>query len=206
MNRISTLFAALSTLFLLSFCAVAQTPEEDGWIRLFDGKTLTGWKASERPENWTVEDGVIKGHGERSHLFYVDGEFKNFEFKADVMTEPGSNSGIYFHTKYQEGGWPAQGYESQVNVTQRDPVKTGSLYNVVKLYETPAKDNQWWTQTIIVKDRNIVVKVDGKIVLDYTEPEGVQGPIRLSEGTFALQQHDPRSVVRFRNIMVKPLP
>ena len=56
----------------------------------------------------------------------------------DVMTTPGSNSGIYVHTKFQETGWPAHGYESQVNVSHRDKVKTGSLYGVVKLFKTPA--------------------------------------------------------------------
>ena len=57
-----------------------------------------------------------------------------------------------------------------------------------------------------VKDQNIVVKVNGKIVVDYTEPEGIKGPRRLSKGYFALQQHDPGSSARFRNIKVKRLP
>lgn len=202
-----TFIIVTSALFFL-FCltvVMAEQPDSEGWISLFDGKTLEGWKASERPENWTVVDGAIQGQGARSHLFYMGRDFKNFDFKADVKTRKGTNSGIYFHTKYQDGGWPTNGYECQVNVTQRDPVKTGSLYNVVKLYETPAKDDEWWTQQITVKGKNIQVRINGKIVLDYTEPEGVQGPIRLSEGTFAFQQHDPGSLVQYRNVMVKPL-
>lgn len=178
----------------------------DGWKRIFDGKTLKGWKASERPEGWTVEDGVLVGRGSRTHLFYVAEEFDNFEFKADILTQPKTNSGIYFHSKYQEGGWPRNGHEVQVNVSHRDPVKTGSIYNVVKVYQTPAKDKEWWTQTIRVSGQNVRVTINDQLVVDYTEPPGVTLSRRIDKGLFALQQHDPGSVVRYRNIMVRRLP
>lgn len=178
----------------------------DGWKRIFDGKTLDGWKASERPEGWTVENGAIVGRGARTHLFYVAEEFDNFEFKADILTQPKTNSGIYFHSRYQEGGWPRYGHEVQVNVTHRDPVKTGSIYNVVKVYETPAKDGEWWTQTIRVTGQNVVIKINDKLVVDYTEPPGITLQRRIDKGLFAFQQHDPGSVVRYRNVMVRHLP
>jgi len=94
------------------------------WISMFDGKTLNGWKSNdEKPNVFTVEDGTIKVSGGRAHLFYVgdDGKasFKNFEFKAKVKNEPGSNSGIYFHTEFQDSGWPDKGYESQVNISHK---------------------------------------------------------------------------------------
>jgi hypothetical protein len=185
--------------------AADDSKSEDGWISLFNGTDLTGWKIGDKSTGqWEVKDGQIVAQGPRSHLF-TEQEFKNFEFKAEVKTTPGSNSGIYFHTKYQETGWPDHGYESQVNVTHGDPVKTGSIYNVVKLYETPAQDNEWYTHHIIVKGRNVVVKINGKTVIDFVEPEGVRGPRRLSQGSFALQAHDPRSVTYYRNIRVKPL-
>lgn len=204
MTRIlaSTLALAFTTL-CLSAAAQAGEKDEQGWISLFNGKDLSGWKVSENGK-WKVEDGKIVANGPRSHLF-TEQEFTNFEFQADVMTTPGSNSGIYFHTKYQDEGWPEQGYEAQVNVTQRDPVKTGSLYGVVKLFKTPAKDNQWWTQHVTVKGKNIIIKINGEVVVDYTEPEGVTGGRKLSSGSFALQAHDPGSVAYYRNIKVKPL-
>ena len=148
---------------------------------------------------------AIVANGPRSHLF-TDKEFKNFEFKAEVMTTPGSNSGIYFHTKYQEEGWPETGHESQVNVTHGDPVKTGSIYNVVKLFKTPAKDNEWWTQTVIVKGKKIIVKINGEEVINYDEPDDVKGGRKLSSGKMALQAHDPKSVVYYRNLRIRKLP
>jgi predicted SPOUT superfamily RNA methylase MTH1 len=181
-----------------------------GWHSLFDGETLNGWKASENKETFSVRDGMIVAHGPRSHLFYVgpvqNADFKNFEFKADVMTEPGSNSGIYFHTEYQETGWPGKGYEVQVNNSHSDWRKTGSLYGIKDVRESAAKDNEWFTEHIIVKDKKITIKVNGKTVVTYTEPEDVDREGRwLSSGTFALQGHDPDSIVYYKNIRVKSL-
>lgn len=196
-----------AALLALALSAAATAAESgDGWISLFDGKSFDGWKISENPDSWKIEDGAFVAHGPRSHLYYTGGDFKNFVFKCDVMTKPGSNGGIFIHTKYQKEGWPKQGYELQVNNTHGDPVKTGSVYNTVKLFESAAQDNKWWTQKITVRGNHVTVEIDGKQVIDYTEPGDKAGPVKLSHGTFALQAHDPNSVVRYKNIAVKPLP
>jgi len=187
---------------------------EAGFKQIFDGKTLDGWKKSEEnPGSLKVEDGMLVVEGDRAHLFYV-GELaplKNFHFKAEVMTTPGSNSGLYFHTQYQATGWPKYGYECQVNVTHKDPKKTSSLYGVENIAAPPVKDNEWYTQEIIVKDRNIKLILNGETMVDYTEPadksaDSDQFERRLGEGTFAIQAHDPTSKAYFRNLRVKPLP
>ncbi|HEX4265630.1 MAG TPA: DUF1080 domain-containing protein [Verrucomicrobiae bacterium] len=185
---------------------------EDGFVSLMDGKTFDGWKtATEHTNTWTIQDGAFVAHGDRCHLFYVGDQqpFKNFELKVDVMTEPHSNGGIYFHTKYQEVGWPSKGFECQVNVSHSDWKKTGSLYDVANLGDTPAKDNEWYTQDITVQGNKVTVKIKGITVLEYTEPPGVQPgkdfTRKLDEGTFALQGHDPHSTVHYKNIRVKRL-
>lgn len=183
------------------------------WISLFDGKTLNGWKANEHPETFKVTDGAIVVNGERSHLFYVGDvnghDFKNFELKMEVMTFPGSNSGIYFHTKYQEVGFPAIGHEVQVNVSHSDWRRSGSIYGVVHVDTVPVKDQQWYTQHIIVKGNMVRVLINGQLILEYNEPATHVTPRTgrtISGGTFALQGHDPGSKVLFRNIRVKVLP
>lgn len=193
-----------------------DTDKEEGWISLFNGKDLSGWKANENgDETFKVVDGEIVVNGNVSHLFYMgdveDHDFKNFEWKCEVMTKPNSNSGMYFHTEYQDGGWPAKGYEVQVNATHGDARKSGGLYAVKDVMnDAPHKDNEWFTQHVIVKGKHIIVKVNGKVTTDYTEPDdvergdGFKGRV-LSSGTFALQGHDPGSEVHFRKIMVKPL-
>jgi len=182
--------------------------DEDGqgeWVSMFDGETLAGWKANEMPEKWTIVDGAIKTAPGRSHLFYVDRDYTDFEFKCMIKTTQGSNSGVYFHTKWQDEGWPEHGYESQVNQTHTDPVKSGSLYSVVKLYDSPAKDGQWYEHRVVVRGKNIRIHIDGKLVIDYTEPAGVSELRRLSRGTIALQAHDPQSVVYYRKLQIRAL-
>jgi hypothetical protein len=186
--------------------------KQDEWQPLFDGSTLNGWVASENPSSFWVEDGQIVCQGPRAHLFY-EGSFKNFEFKADVRTIDGANSGIYFHTVFQDQGWPDKGYEVQVenSTRSRERRKSGSLYAVRDIYKTLAKDDEWFNMHIIVRGNHVIVNLNGQKVVDYHQPEN---PSRtksfagrlLSEGTFALQCHDPESRVYFRNLMVKKLP
>lgn len=204
MKRLKLFFTAISIAILLS--SMNTSPASDGWIKLFDGKTLKGWKVGENAATFSVADGAIVVFGNRAHLFYdgpiKDHNFKNFEFKAKVMTMPGANSGMYIHTKYQETGWPEVGYEIQVNNSHTDWRRTGSVYAIQDVKEAPAKDNEWFTQHIIVQGKKITVKVNDKVINEYTE--GEEG--RLSSGTVALQGHDPKSKVLYKDIMVKPLP
>jgi hypothetical protein len=186
-----------------------------GWVPLFNGKNLDGWTVSENPDSVRVEEGSIVVQGKRAHAFYTGPvhhhSWKNFEFRALVMTKPGANSGIYFHTELQKEGWPAKGYEVQVNNSQADWRRTGGLYGIEDLKEAPAKDGEWFEMHIQVMGQQIRVLVDGKLVVDYTEPKGVERPDNfagrlLSRGTFALQAHDPGSEVHFRQLEVRPLP
>ena len=201
-----TLLLAITLVALWSNAdLMAADKSETSWIKMFDGKTLTGWKANEMPDQWTVVDGSIKTPPGRSHLFYMGQDFKDFEFQAEIKTTPGSNSGLYFHTKWQDNSWPIHGYESQVNQTHADPVKSGSLYNVIKLYDSPAKDDSWYKHRITVQGKNIRIHINGQLVIDYTEPVGVTGTRRLSSGLIALQGHDPKSVVYYKNLKIRPL-
>jgi hypothetical protein len=199
---------ALSAALALSGAVYAA---DDGFVSLFDGKSLDGWKINENPASLKLEDGCLVVHGERAHVFYdgavANHDFKNFHFKAEVMTAKNANSGIYFHTKFQNDGWPGKGYEAQVNNTQGDPKKTGGLYNVKDNFTAPVQDDVWFLYEIIVNGKNIVVKIDGKVITDYTEPADLNRPERqLSSGTFAIQCHDPGSKVKYKNIQVKVLP
>ena len=204
----------------LAICAVllalatSVRADDDGWIKMFDGQTLKGWKANEKPEQWKVENGTIVAAGPRSHLYYVGDddkhlpEFESFHFKADVMTTPGSNSGIYFHVKWQDEGFPQTGFEAQVNNSHRDPVRTASIYHLVKNFKAPAKDNEWFTEEIIVdaKKKTIKTLVNGQVIAEYTEPAGKTGALEvIDQGTFALQAHDPKSTTYYKNIKVKRL-
>jgi hypothetical protein len=142
-----------------------------------------------------------------------DHDFKNFHFKAEVKTFPNANSGIYFHTQYQEKDWPKKGFECQVNNTfTKDRKKTGGLYGVKDVIDnSPVGDGEWFTYDIIVKDRKVEIKINGKTTAEWEQPSSFDGPNegmrgrKLTRGTVAIQGHDPGSKVMYRNIMIKPL-
>ena len=223
--------------------AAQTTPSEEGFVSLFDGKTLDGWKVGDNATLFHVEDGMIvmncpSDNHNPAHLFY-DGEinghnFKNFDLRVDVMTYPGANSGIYFHTEFQNAGFPKKGMECQVDNSHSDWRRTGSLYGlfnltwgpetpgadnkqtVVYLANPPVKDEVWYTQEIICRNGVVTVKFNGQPMFTYQIPDAdsvhrlSSGATWLPQGTFALQGHPPMpghiSKVGFRNIRVKVLP
>jgi hypothetical protein len=167
--------------------------------------------ANENQDSWSIKEGAIVANGPRAHIYYVGDEkqFVDFELKIDAMTGPVSNGGIYIHTQYQEIGWPKNGYEIQVNQTHGDWKKSGSIYDVANVKDVVVKDNEWYTYTITVKGKRITVKLNDTVVNDWTEePDRQPGKDFtriLSKGTIALQAHDPKSVVRYKNIRIKRL-
>ena len=162
-----------------------------------------------------MKDGAIVSHGPRSHCFYVGDfhhhTFKDFELKVDIMTLPGANGGVYIQTAFQDRGWPGKGFEVQVNNTYvGDPRRTASLYEVQDNAGEVAKDNQWFTEDIVAKGDTIVVRVDGRQIVNWTQPADWKGTgdfpdRRIGAGTIALQGHDRGSTVYYRNIRIKPL-
>lgn len=221
MKRILPLLALVALFAGSGFAAEPKmntlTAQEkaEGWHLLFDGKSLDGWKASENPGVFTVQDGHLVVFGKRSHLFYVgpvaNHDFKNFELSLDIKTFPKANSGVYFHTQYQETGWPDKGYEVQVNNTHKDVKKGAGLYAIQDNLQPPARDEEWYTMRIKVEGKRVQTFVNGKQVVDYTEAPNVERPANMkgrliSHGTFAIQGHDPESKVMYKNIKVRVLP
>jgi type 1 glutamine amidotransferase len=192
-------------------CDAAEMVGADGWIPLFNGKDLDGWKASENQGTFTVKEGELVVFGARSHLFYSGPvrrhNFKNFEFKADVKTTKGSNSGVYFHTAYQQTGWPDKGFECQVNTTHSDRKKTGGLYNVQDVMDNaPSKDDEWFHYYIKVEGKRVIVQINGKTTVDWTQPDNWKMSGRqIDQGTIAIQGHDPKSLIYYKNIAIRPL-
>jgi len=225
MKKYSLFFVAVITLMACSNAnkiaknnsanAAEAAKTTKGWISLFDGKSFDGWKVNEKPGTFSIEDGCIKVAGPRAHVFYdgpvMDHNFTNFEFKAQVKTKPGSNSGIYFHTVYQQVGFPDKGFEVQVNNSHTDWKRTGGLYDIKDTREVYVKDDVWFTEYIRVEGKHVIVKINDIVVTDWTQPENFV-PAKnhigrvIASGTFAFQGHDPKSIVYYKDVMVKPLP
>jgi hypothetical protein len=201
MRKLMTIFSGallLAACFSLAAFQIQPQPGKDGWISMFDGKTLDGWKASQNPDSWKVVDGMIVGDGPISHLFWMGRECDNCEFRAEVKLNHAGNSGMYFRTAFGPG-FP-KGYESQVENTSSDPQKTGTLYGFDRVTAQLIQDDTWWTQHIIADGNHIIITVNDKVVVDYIDAKNT-----FTKGYLALQQHNAGSVVQYRNLMMRPL-
>lgn len=195
---------------------LTEEEKEKGWVSIFDGKTLNGWKGNEKNEGFYVQDGCIVGKEGRNHLFYME-ELDDFELKIDCKISKNGNSGLYVKAQWIEENWPVQGFELQINSSHSDPVKTGSLYNIFKLYKAPHGDDEWFTYYVTVKGDTLTVRIDDNVLYTYVDPvekaaEGKpQGEIteankRIRQrGLIALQQHDPKSIPHFKNIFLRKM-
>ena len=187
--------------------------EEDGWISLFNGEDLIGLEGQRKPivshelrtDCWSC---TVQGLTRFTSVKMETPKFKNFHLKTEVMTKPKANSGIYFHTKYLDT-WMARSRLRSSGQQQpwRPEEDRWLVQRQGQLRSAVAKDNEWFTYEIIVDGKHIVVKIDGKTITDYTEPDDLNRPDRqLSSGRIALQAHDPGSKVLYRNLKIKRLP
>jgi hypothetical protein len=212
MRRGFTLLAVFASLVLLTgVSAEEKKAGEAGWIQLFNGKDLTGWKVHpEGTGNWKVVDGAIHGSGPASHLFTEKGDYTDFHFRIEAKISDKGNSGQYFRTQFG-AGFP-KGYEAQINSTGRDPIKTGSLYPAfdnkltgpgrekLLIKDVLVKPDTWFTQEVIAQGNHIVIKVNGQTTVDFVDEKNT-----YTKGHFAIQQHDPGSQVWVRKAEVKLL-
>ncbi|MDR1477680.1 MAG: DUF1080 domain-containing protein [Planctomycetaceae bacterium] len=213
MKKTIIVFLAAAMLAVSGSAAYAQ---ESGWTKIFNGENFEGWKSNEKYEGFEIKDGAIVGKGGRNHLYYMQ-ELKNFELKIDVKINKGGNSGVYVKSQWQDANWPTTGFELQVNSSNGDPVKTGSLYNIIKIPKAPHGDDEWFTYHLTLKGNTITARVNDKLLYTYVDPMEKGGTPqgsniteqnkRISQkGYITLQQHDPKSIPSFKNIYLKKLP
>lgn len=240
MQRRLLVLALLAPLAMAAVSAADDKKDDQGFVQLFNGKDLTGWKMYPEPNKgqigeitkkeqdgkvvaylgkvkktgeevplWRVEDGLLIGSGPHSHLFSERDDYQNFIFRVEVMINDKGNSGQYFRTAFGQD-FP-RGYEAQINSTHGDPIRSGSLYpsfnpskedreKVINLKQLH-KPDEWFTQEVIAEGNHIIIKVNGETITDYVDPNNT-----FKKGHFALQGHDPGTVVKFRKIEVKELP
>jgi hypothetical protein len=192
--------------------AEEKKPEEKGWVQLFNGRDLTGWKTHpEDKAKWEVKDGILIGTGPVGHLYSERGDYVNFRYRVEAMINDKGNSGQYFRAKFQKGFPP--GYEAQINSTHGDPIRTGSLYPAfnsalkgdarekIIVREMLVKPDEWFTQEVIAEGNHIIIKVNGKTTVDFIDEKNT-----YAKGHFAIQQHDPGTVIKVRKIEVMELP
>ena len=239
-TRLLVAAAAALAAGLLGPAAAQDTKSADGWVQLFNGKDLTGWKIYPNPNPrdikkvievksgdrltgydgetkdgktvhlWRVENGLLIGSGPSTHLFSEKGDYDNFHFRVEAKINDKGNSGQYFRTAFGPG-FP-KGYEAQINATHGDKIRTGSLYpsfgklseedrkKILVMNDAPNKPDEFFTQEVIADVPHFQILVNGKKTVDWTDPKNT-----YTKGHFALQGHDPGTVVTFRKIEYMPI-
>lgn len=186
------------------------TPDEvaDGWIRLFDGHTLFGWKPNSSV-SWSARDGVITAGSDKSSekcLLVTTARFADYELRCDYKliprtsdsAPPEANSGIFLRTAFIPKDPTVDCYE--LNMCDTHPAfGTASLVGRAKPEMPVSGDGAWHSFHVVMQGREISVKFDGQPVLEYTDT--TEKP--LTTGHIGLQMNGGN--IEFRNVYLKPL-
>jgi hypothetical protein len=209
--------------FIATVTAASLAKADDPWVDLFNGRNLDGWRADKNLGGlWKATGGELVAGGPGPALFYSgslrSADFRNFELEIEALTSPDCNAGLFFHTAYQLAETPEKGLKIQIgNMALRaadDPggQKTGSLRGRRNIFKALAADDEWCKINLVVRGKTVQVRVNGSLLVDYTEsnppfiPPGTQPGRFIDHGTFALQCAGARSKVRFRKIQIRVLP
>ncbi len=183
--------------FVLAAAPNTLSPEElnDGWILLFDGETDYGWHAAKKGD-WKVADGAISVSSGEPGLLATTSEFADYELKLEFRAPRGTNSGVFLRTPAIPTDPAKDCYELNIADPDTSPFYTGSFVGRQKASEYLHSDD-WQSLEVTAQGGHFVVEVDGKPVLDYTDPAP------LTRGKIGLQLN--KGAVAFRNIKLKPL-
>ena len=172
----------------------------DGWILLFDGKSLNGWQARPTSErnatgDWKVENGALACGGTAPSWLATDASFSDYTLKLQFRGDAKVNSGVFLRSR-KEGQPHITGYELQIWDYQPAGFNTGSLVGAVKAPEVRIKPNEWNDYEITANGDHFVIVLNGKTLLDTRDSKHASGVVG-----FQCQRDNP---IQFRNIKLRP--
>ncbi|REJ87034.1 MAG: DUF1080 domain-containing protein [Planctomycetota bacterium] len=200
---------ALALLFFPLAATAADTPDDDGFVSLFNGENLDGWTVMGEKDGFQVKDGVIHSDGEtggqwmRSEKMYGD-----YILKVDWRVSKDGNSGVFIRAEEEGAPW-ITGYEVQISSARQDEQHcTGSLYGYVGVDPRPDESHDTWhTFTITCRGDHITVRCDDVKCIDFDQSTLESTQDKPKKGYIGLQDaHAPAGhYIQYRNIRIKPL-
>ena len=173
------------------------TAEElaEGWILLFDGSTLYGWEPASQA-NWSISDGAICVSEGEPGLLVTTSEFADYVLRLEFRHPSQTNSGVFLRTPPRPTDPAVDCYELNIAAPEVSPFHTGSLVGRAKAAEYAPRDD-WQTFEVQAEGARIRIRLNGREVLDYTDPKP------LLRGRIGLQFNS--GAVQFRNVKLRPL-
>ncbi len=182
---------------LVPAAQLSEAELRDGWIQLFDGSTLFGWKPNSEL-NWRVVDGVITADEGKPGLLVSTSRFADYELKCDFRVAAGGNSGLFLRTPFIPTDPGVDCYE--LNVCDTHPAfASGSLVKRAQPLKKITADGQWHTFHVKLAGPQMTVTFDGEPVLDFRD----ESPMPLTIGQIGLQMNGGKA--EFKNVFLKPL-
>ena len=208
MNRIGTFFAAA---VFLGVAVVAKAPPQGGWVSLFNGKDLTGWK-NNGEEKWVVEQGTILCKSAANKYGYLTTEktYRDFDLRLKFKGEATGNSGVFFHARITgidpEHGPDIEGMQAEVdpNVGKH----SGGLYESggrgwvampTAEGERALMPGVWNDLEVSAQGNHIVTQLNGVKIVDFSDAAP-----KFTDGVIGLQIHTGGGVkMRWKDIFVQ---
>lgn len=203
--------AFLAGVLLPVLGAVAQAPRESGWVPLFNGKDLTGWKINGE-ERWVAEKGTIfcESTAQKYGYLTTDKTYRDFDLRLKFKGEAAGNSGVFFHAKIT-GMNPPTGPDIEGMQVEVDPnlgKHTGGLYEsggrgwVMKPTddgEKALKPGEWNDLEVSVRGNHVLTQLNGVKNADFTD-----GAPKFTDGVIGLQIHTGGGVkMRWKDIFIR---
>jgi Domain of Unknown Function (DUF1080) len=183
----------LAVALFLGLSALAQAPQGSGWVPLFNGKDLTGWK-NNGDEKWVVEQGTILCESTANKYGYLTTEktYKDFTLRLKFKGEAAGNSGVFLHSKIL-GIDPQHGPDIEGMQVEVDPnvgKHTGGLYE---------SGGRGWVAQPTTEGEQALTQLNGTKIVDFTDPAP-----KFTDGVIGLQIHTGGGVkVRWKDIYLK---
>ena len=206
-----SMVAGFVVTLLFALGGLAETGTEAGWVSLFNGKNLSGWKAN-GDEKWVVDQGTILGESAANKYGYLTTErtYRNFDLRLKFKGEADGNSGLFLHSRIT-GIDPEHGPDIEGMQVEVDPNRgkhTGGLYESggrqwvampTSEAEKALKPGEWNDLEVSVHGNHIITHVNGLKVADFTDTAP-----KFTDGVIGLQIHTGGGVkVRWKDISIK---
>lgn len=179
----------------------ANVPEA-GFVPLFNGKDLTGWKThASQPGTWQIKDGILTCGPGLSHLYTARDNYSDFDLRLEARVN-GGNSGVTVRAPFGptlgvKAEWVA-GYNAKLHAPRMGGLLVDMNPDLHRVREVALRPDDWIAVEVIARGNRVVVKLDGQTTAEYTDPDG-----RYTAGHIVLLQHSPGAKVEFRKIEIK---